>query len=482
MLFNSYIFIFAFLPIALIGYYGLNHVKCYILAQVFLIAMSMWFYGYFNPSYLWLILTSILMNYVFHRILCRTKNRLLLIAGLMVNLGFLCYFKYYDFFVENFNAVFGTSFVLKHIMLPLGISFFTFQQLSFLIDTYKGETPQYSLIECMLFVSFFPQLVAGPIVTHDEMIRQFRNPEQKHLDMEWMSRGVMLFTLGLAKKVLLADTFGEAVDWGYNFMTVLDSTNALLVSLFYTLQLYFDFSGYCNMAKGIGLMLHIDIADNFNSPYQAVGIVDFWRRWHMTLGRFFTKYVYIPLGGSRKGKLRKCLNSMCVFFLSGLWHGANWTFVIWGLLHGVGYIFDFLGKKIWDKVPRFVMRLLTFFYVNLAFVAFRAGSVQEMLNMYRAIFAGKFGAPLADLTDFFNRDELWLTIQFLNFDRLPYAKVYSFVLIMGLSLYLVLIGKNAEERVGKCKFGILSASATAFLFLYSVMCLSGVSSFLYFNF
>lgn len=482
MLFNSYIFIFAFLPIALIGYYGLNYRKHYTLAQIFLIAMSMWFYGYFNPSYLWLMLISILMNYSFHCMLRRTRKRWLLITGLTVNLGLLCYFKYYDFFLANLNAAFGTSFVMRQILLPLGISFFTFQQISFLVDTYKGETPKYSLIECMLFVSFFPQLVAGPIVTHEEMIWQFRNPQQKNPDIEWMSRGIILFTFGLAKKVLLADTFGAAVDWGYEFMSVLDSTNALLVSVFYTLQLYFDFSGYCNMAKGIGWMLHIDIASNFNSPYQAVGIVDFWRRWHMTLGRFFTKYVYIPLGGSRKGRLRKCVNSICVFFLSGLWHGANWTFVIWGLLHGAGYIVDFLGKRVWNKIPRFIMRLFTFLYVNLAFVAFRAGSVQEMLNMYRIIFAGKFGRMLTDLTDFFNRDELWLTIQFLNFDKFPGAKIYSFVLVMALSLYLVLVGKNAEERVEKCKFGILSATVTAVLFLYSVMCLSGVSSFLYFNF
>lgn len=239
MLFNSYIFIFAFLPITLIGYYGLNHVKRFTLAHIFLIVMSMWFYGYFNPSYLWLILISIAANYFFHYMLCRTKNRLLLIAGLAVNLGLLCYFKYFDFFVENLNAALGTSFALRHILLPLGISFFTFQQISFLVDTYKGEAPKYSFVECMLFVSFFPQLVAGPIVTHDEMIGQFRNPEQKKPDMEWMTRGIMLFTLGLAKKVLLADTFGGAVDWGYKFMQVLDSTNAILVSLFYTLLALF---------------------------------------------------------------------------------------------------------------------------------------------------------------------------------------------------------------------------------------------------
>lgn len=482
MLFNSYIFIFLFLPVALCLYYFLNKLKKYTMAQVFLIGMSCWFYAYFNLSYLLLLGGSVLVNYFFHCLICREKHKACMIAGVFFNLLLLCYFKYFDFFVENINAVFGTSFMLRNIVLPLGISFFTFQQISFLADTYKGETGKCGFIEYALFVVFFPQLIAGPIVTHGEMMAQFRDPLRKKPDGDLFAKGIMLFTLGLAKKVILADTLGGAVDWGYGAISVLDSTNAAIISVLYTFQLYFDFSGYCDMAKGIGYMLHIELPVNFNSPYQSAGIIEFWKRWHITLGRFFTKYVYIPLGGSRKGKAKTCRNSFIVFFLSGLWHGASWTFVLWGVMHGIGYMIDYLGKPFWKKVPRRLMVFLTFCFVNLAFVSFRSPDLGTMCGMYRQIFSGGFGPPMAEIALFF-KGSAWDYL----FQVIPVSSVFvrdylPCVLFMVLALYLAFIGKNAAERVERSRFGIGSAAGTAVLFLYCVVSLAGVSSFLYFNF
>ena len=342
MLFNSYIFVLLFLPACLAGYYLFHHIGKHRLAQCYLLAMSLWFYGYFNVKYLSVILTSIAVNYLMYSLLERDFGRKLrkavLLAAVAFNIGILFYFKYYDFFIGNINSLFHTDFNLKALLLPLGISFFTFQQLSFVIDAYHGQVPGYGLLEYMLFVTYFPQLIAGPIVTHDELVPQFKDKSRWKVDWRNFCCGLYIFAMGMAKKVLLADTFGKAVNWGFGNIDSLDSINAFLVMLSYTFQIYFDFSGYCDMAVGIGKMMNIDFPVNFNSPYKALTITDFWDRWHITLTRFFTKYVYIPLGGNRKGKCRTYLNMMAVFLLSGIWHGANWTFILWG-----GYPWGVLG-------------------------------------------------------------------------------------------------------------------------------------------
>ena len=205
-----------------------------------------------------------------------------------------------------------------------------------------------------MFVTFFPQLVAGPIVLHSEIVPQFADKKKKKLNADNFAKGIMAFSFGLAKKVLIADTLGKVVNWGYLDVGALDRTNAIIVILCYTLQIYFDFSGYCDMATGIGKMFNIDLPMNFNSPYRAVTILDFWNRWHMTLTRFFTRYVYIPLGGNRKGKLRTYINVFIVFTVSGIWHGANWTFIVWGMVHGLFNIFTRIFKKYIDKLPKFI--------------------------------------------------------------------------------------------------------------------------------
>lgn len=293
MLFNSYIFIFLFLPVALIGYFGLNRIEKYDLAKYFLVGMSLWFYAYFNLSYLWIILVSIAVNYLCHGLILSNmifyKNNWVskgsFIIGLIFNIGLLFYFKYFNFFVDSLNQIFKLSIHVETILLPLGISFFTFQQIAFLVDTKRGEVCKQPFCDYMLFVTFFPQLIAGPIVNHTEMLPQFQNLGLKRPVAKNFYTGIRIFVLGLSKKILLADLLGQAVEWGYGHVSLMRGSGAALLILFYTLQIYFDFSGYCDMARGIGYMFNIQIPVNFNSPYKAKNIIDFWNRWHMTLTR-----------------------------------------------------------------------------------------------------------------------------------------------------------------------------------------------------
>lgn len=307
MLFNSYEFLLFFLPICIFGYFFLNQSNKKKIAQFFLLFMSLWFYAYFNLKYLLIILVSIMSNYIFYIFLNKTGKqsirKLILFIALSINIGLLFYFKYYNFLIQNINIICKQDLTLKTILLPLGISFFTFQQISFVIDAYKKEIPQYGFIHYASFVTFFPQLIAGPIVTHDELIPQFMDESKKIFSWNNFSKGIYIFTFGLSKKVLIADTFGNAANWGFANVDILNTTNAFLTMLSYTIQIYFDFSGYCDMAIGIGKMMNIDLPLNFNSPYKAFTITEFWSRWHITLTRFFTKYIYIPLGGNRGGEI-----------------------------------------------------------------------------------------------------------------------------------------------------------------------------------
>lgn len=513
MLFNSYIFVFIFFPICLLGYYGLLHYRQEKAAKLFLTAMSLWFYGYFNVSYLLIMAGSILVNYFFHRVLSRYPKKQLMILAVVCNLGVLFYFKYFDFFLTTINSVFGTSMLLRGILLPLGISFFTFQQISFVVDTWRGEIRDCGLIEYALFVSFFPQLIAGPIVNHSEMLPQFDAVGHKPVLWERVAEGIGLFILGLAKKVLIADTFGAGVDYGYADLAQLGRFDALFVIVFYTLQLYFDFSGYCDMARGLGKMLGIEIPVNFNSPYKAANIIDFWKRWHITLNRFFMKYVYIPLGGNRKGEARTYLNLMIVFLLSGLWHGAGWNYIVWGALHGVLYVitrfwqkrsaehgakkYDAVSREIKDRNQRktetrnangrniimtFVSRIMLFIYVSVAWVYFRAESIGQANQMLLTAVKGPVQKVSLDLAECFRLDEFWYVIKILHLDQMTYSRYILMAVILAAGLYLAMIGPNAAQRMERTKYRPVSAVLFAVLAIWCVLTFSQVSTFLYFNF
>lgn len=306
MLFNSYIFIFAFLPITLFGYFGLHKLKKSNLAKAFLCTMSLVFYAYFNISYLAIIISSIIINflgskYILNKLKTGMTKRLLFVLLLLLNIGILVYYKYFDFILLNINTLFGSSFDAMNILLPLGISFFTFQQLSFVIDSYKGKkVVEYKFIDYALFVTFFPQLIAGPIVLHDEIVPQFENEENHRIQAENMAKGIMAFAFGLAKKVLIADLFGNVVNLGFQDVNSLNTLTALITMFSYTIQIYFDFSGYCDMATGIALMFNIKLPMNFDSPYKAITIIDFWKRWHITLTRLFYRICIYSFGRQQK--------------------------------------------------------------------------------------------------------------------------------------------------------------------------------------
>ena len=488
MLFNSYIFVFLFFPICLLGYYGLIHFQRTEAAKMFLIAMSLWFYGYFNVSYLLIMICSIGFNYMFHRALSRRPRKAVMILAVTANLGVLFYFKYFDFFLSTINTVFGVSVALRNILLPLGISFFTFQQISFVVDTYRGEVRDCSLVDYALFVSFFPQLIAGPIVNHSEMLPQFRQMGKKPVLWERITEGFGLFILGLAKKVLIADTFGAGADYVYVNVASLGRLDAILVIVFYSLQLYFDFSGYCDMARGIGKMLGIEIPVNFNSPYKAVNIIDFWKRWHMTLNRFFTKYVYIPLGGSREGAARMYLNLMIVFLLSGLWHGAGWNYLVWGAMHGVLYVLTRLWQRnvkphfVKGKIMTCVSRMLLFAYVTVAWVYFRAADIGQANRMLYTAVRGPVKKLSIDLAECFRVDEFWYVIKVLRIDNRAYSRYILLWIILGIGIYLAMFGRNAAQRMERVKYKAASAAVFAVLTLWCVLTFSEVSTFLYFNF
>ena len=523
MLFNSYIFIFLFLPLCLMGFYILQKRQA-TLAKVWLTCFSLWFYGYFNQSYLLIMLCSIIGNYFFHCLIVQAgnqevsrehkadyrkialKSKTFMIVGVTLNLLVLFYFKYFDFFLDNINALFGSSIPLKNILLPLGISFFTFQQISFLVDTYRGELDAISFVDYALFVSFFPQLIAGPIVVHEEMLPQFarigKDNKSKEEKLDLFAKGVYVFVLGLAKKVLIADTFGIAVDLAYSNVNGINGFESLITIVFYSLQLYFDFSGYCDMAKGIAGMFGVSIANNFNSPYKAINIVDFWKRWHITLSRFFTKNIYIPLGGNRKGEGRMYLNYLIVFFLSGLWHGAGRNFILWGMMHGVLYVvtkwwIKHSGKKpviqnetsvserLCNKKQGIVKIsgcIFKFAYVSIAWVYFRATSVGQANTLLMNIVTKPWALPGRGFTDAFNLGEFWYVLKILKVASLPYAQYYIMILFSAIVWIITFWGRNIDELAEKFKPTIFNAVVTSVLFIWCVVSLSGVSTFLYFNF
>ena len=484
MLFNSYIFVLFFLPLCIAGYFGCNRFEKRTLAQVFLLGMSLWFYGYFHVEYLFIIVSSILCNYFFYVLLqgsfSRGRRKWLLAGALVLNVGILFYFKYFNFFLENMNEILGRDFAMRSILLPLGISFFTFQQLSFVIDAYKGEVPAYRFLDYACFVTYFPQLIAGPIVTHDELILQFMDERKKRFQCDNFVRGIYLFTLGLGKKVLIADTFGNGVNWGFANMGELDSTNAFLVMLFYTIQIYFDFSGYCDMAVGLGRMMNLDLPLNFNSPYRAATITEFWDRWHMTLTRFFTRYVYIPLGGSRRGTLRTCRNVMVVFLVSGLWHGANWTFVLWGACHGVCSVLTRLCKGMLVKIPRAVRWLGTFLFLNVTWVLFRADSIEDAARLLGKMAAFNFGPVSAELTAGFYLPECRLLDSLIPFTGI--CPEFFLIAFTAAALFLLFGVKSAYEKMKEFEPTYGRMLAAAAVLVWCICSFSGVSTFLYFNF
>lgn len=484
MVFNSYIFIFAFLPLCLTGWHILNRCGKFKAASVWLVLLSLVFCGYVNAAYSLVLAISIAVNYGLHLLITKsegTSRKTRLVIGLVINIAALLYLKYCNFFIENINAIFKADISLVKLFLPLGISFYTFHQISFLVDSYRGELRECNIIDYSLYIAYFPKLSMGPIVRYNDMAEQFGDISRRKLDWDNTAKGIYIFALGLAKKVLLADTFAAAVDLGYQNIGTLNSIEAAFLILAYTVQIYFDFSGYCDMALGIGKMMNIDLPINFNSPYKSKTIVEFWDRWHITLTKFFTRYLYIPLGGNRKGTLRTYLNTMMVFLVSGFWHGANWTFVLWGGLHGLFTVMTKACKKTVEKIPDAVNWLITFAFVNVAWVFFRAPTIADALQVFKRVFAFDFGGFSARIWGVFRVPELQLTVDLLGLGSASFSR-YLFVAAFVAVTALVLIFKNTNEKTDTFKPTIAKSIITVVLLVWCVLSFTGVSTFIYQNF
>jgi D-alanyl-lipoteichoic acid acyltransferase DltB (MBOAT superfamily) len=417
MLFSSAEFIFIFLPVTFLVYFYLASRFSFFYAKGWLLLASLFFYAYWHPANVLIIIFSMIFNFFMGKKLGQSKNITFLIIGIATNLGVLFYYKYVDFFLANINILTGSSFSLLHIILPIGISFFTFQQIAFLVDNYEGKVPVFPFADYCLFVTYFPQLIAGPIVHHSEMMPQFSNDSNRNINYENLTRGFFIFNMGLAKKIIIADTMAIVVSRGYTNSDLLTSLEAWFTSICYSIQLYFDFSGYSDMAIGLALLFNIKIPINFNSPYKSQNIQEFWRRWHITLSRFLRDYLYIPLGGSKNGEHKTYRNLFITFLLGGIWHGAGWTFIIWGALHGIALIVNRFFHKLKFNVPVWLSILITFSFVNIAWVFFRANTLNVAVNVLRSMFIGsELTNNFVLITDYYNLP-IWVLSVILLFGR-----------------------------------------------------------------
>lgn len=513
MLFNSYSFIFLFLPVVLLVFFQLGRIN-HSYAAAWLALASLFFYGYWNPAYVGLLLASITCNYSFGTWIAKAgtahlsvRQKQLLIVAITANLALLAYYKYANFFINNINPALAADWNLGNIILPLGISFFTFTQIAFLVDTYQGKVKEYNFTHYALFVTYFPHLIAGPILHHKEMMPQFAKATSYRLNWQNIAVGLTIFVFGLVKKVLIADHLNEfatpvfdAVGAGNHPMLF----EAWIGALTYTLQLYFDFSGYSDMAIGLSLMFNVRLPINFNSPYKSKSIIEFWRCWHMTLSRFLRDYLYIPLGGNRKSKFKRYQNLMVTMLLGGLWHGAGWTFLIWGGLHGIYLVINngwiaFKQHMNWTG-NTFAAGTITFMAVVVGWVFFRASNLATAMDMLRGMVG------LNGVTMKYANTELATTmknygVQFLGLMPLTDLNPGNALSIIMLGLIIVFKMPNLQqvmasyeptlspphELVGKQRFlawrpSFINALLVLLLGYFVIINLHKQSTFLYFQF
>ncbi len=497
MLFNSFVFVFGFFPLAFAGYFLVSRANAQ-LGIVFLALASMSFYAYWDYRLVPLLVASIVINYLTGNQIANAREahprlaKLTLVAGLGLNLGCLIYFKYMNWLIDSINLVSGAHLAIVKVVLPLGISFYTFTQIAFLVDIYKGKVKERNIKNYFLFVTYFPHLIAGPVLHHSEMMPQFADPSNKRVSLPNVAFGLALFFIGVVKKVVLADAVSPLADHVFDGHGALNAMEAWSGALAYAAQIYFDFSGYTDMALGLSRMFNINLPLNFNSPYKAQSIVDFWRRWHMTLSRFLRDYLYISLGGNRHGAARRYFNLFATMVLGGMWHGAGWTFLIWGALHGAYLVVDHgltaLRKKLglawrwWMGPPA---QAATFFAVVIGWVFFRATSLSAAVRVLGGMCA--WDARPGDLVAREVPDALLGALGGANWGW-----------ILGL-LALAFFAPNSQEIIGWSearlpnlmgtrakKFAPLAFAGFATTMIVFVISLTGIrhgaSPFIYFNF
>ncbi|MDQ1341383.1 MAG: alginate O-acetyltransferase complex protein AlgI [Campylobacterota bacterium] len=489
MLFNSYEFLFFFLPVTFGIYFWLNKKRLTYASKAWMVFASLFFYSWWNIIYLPLILGSILFNFTVGTSISRMENterkkaisrKTLLSFGIVSNILLLAYFKYMDFFITNANTILGINWDLIQVILPLGISFFTFTQIAYLVDAYRDEIKEMDYLNYTLFVTFFPHLLAGPILHHKEMMPQFDSLKSKVINHKNISTGIFLFSIGIFKKVVIADTFAQWGNAGFGTSSALNFFEAWATSLSYTFQLYFDFSGYTDMALGIALLFNIKLPINFNSPYKALNIQDFWRRWHITLSRFLRDYIYIPLGGNRNGELRTYSNLFTVFLIGGLWHGASWMFIAWGALHGIAIVTHRAWQQMGRKMNSLLAWFITFNFINITWIFFRAKDWEDaknvlfgMIGLNGIIFPEKYAKYFTSVSD--------SMLQFGNvYEHINGNDKTTLYIILGFIITLVF--KNSMQKLRCFEPTRFNLFYTLMVFLSAVSMMSQVSEFLYFNF
>ena len=419
MLFSTFSFVAIFLPLVVLGFFSCHKYLGNNAPKIFLLFASLFFYASWNPIYLPLLLGSILCNFIISNKIRTKKSKTLLWVGVSFNLLLLGYFKYMNFLMENVSSLFGNDWASLNILLPLGISFFTFQQIAYILDSYKGKTGTHTFLDYSLFVSFFPQLIAGPIVHWREVMPQFDNLNEQKFNSDNFLKGLNIFILGFLKKVLIADNLAVVTNIIFNDTTTLDMTSSWLGGICFMFQIYFDFSAYSEMAIGSALMMNIRLPINFNSPYKARNINDFWSRWHITLTRWFFQYTFLPLTSlwASKHNLQSGLSlgvlsrvTLIIFLLSGLWHGAEWTFVIWGLMHGLALVTFRFWQASKISINALLSKSITIVFLIFAAVVFRSNDMQSLEDF---IFAMIGGHGIYHPDNFISENILFISIAFI---------------------------------------------------------------------
>ena len=477
MQYSTYLFILAALPLTVCGYYLFARLGRKA-ANLFLAGASLCLYAYGSWKGLLWLCVSIGVNRLLLAGMKRWKKRTkaLLWLGIAFHVGLLFVFKYLNFAAQTVNLVLRTAIYPPSLALPLGISFFTFQQIAYLVDASRGEREGDSFFDYVLYVVYFPKLIMGPIAPAEDLIPQFHQESRLRFRQEWFCAGMRQFTFGLFKKAVLADTFASAAV----FLTMEEASalELLLMMLAYTFQIYFDFSGYSDMALGFSRMLNIDLPMNFDSPYKALSIRDFWKRWHMSLTAFLTRYIYFPLGGSRKGKIRTYLNTIIVFLISGLWHGASFGFVLWGLFNGILSVFERMTEQYRKYIPKVLQWLLTFGMINVLWLLFQNGSTTEWIGRLTKILAFADTNICSGFYERFLTPEIQLLLRLFRLDKgLLWVRRAVLGVFYGGSLLLCLVPENTCRR----EYGMTARSAilTALLLVFCLTCLSKNAVFVY---
>jgi len=477
---TSYIFVLIYLPFTLLGWTGLNRIKRYKEADVFLIVVSLVFIGSYNYRFILILMITVCVNYIIAKYMCYIESmrwrKIIVVLAVAINIGILVFLKYCNWI----RVLINPNAILWSVIIPIGISFYTLEQVCYLIDTYKSCEMKYTILEYLLFSTYFPVIVSGPILRHNDFIAQLRTKECRKVSPEKVCEGLILFCLGMGKKVIVASYLGKLAALGFDNVESAKCLTMIVSVLAYTLQLYFDFSGYCDIVEGISYMLGFYLPINFNSPYKSVSIGEFWKKWHMTLTSFLTKYVYIPLGGNKKGKIRQYLNIFIVFLVSGFWHGASFTYVLWGIMHGFCMVIDKIIGKIWVRIPKTVGRLATFITVALMWVPFRAKNIEETYIAYKTILLGErtivdnFGQYTFPLAAYMIEHYVGIEYEYI----LRAQNIITILILISL-VFVVFYAKNVIEICNKSNKKSGMAVLCGVILFIAVLQFQEVGNFIY---